>query len=186
MRNLVFGSIACILLSSCAPNLGKSIESPESIPTTASTNAPRARLGSYTSIAEVSDQREIADNEEDFTQPLGDVKQVVENGIKEAFREAGIAVIEDAPLALKTEIKKWRSNIKSKVNTTVTSEASLLVTLTDPSGKKIFTGTYNGNRNSEFPVVNREDVKDSLSLAMSQAISQMLSDKQLLEILGSY
>ena len=83
-------------------------------------------------------------------------------------------------------MRKWRSKVGAKDSSAIDSEATLFVELLDPTGKKIYSGTYNGTRSSQFPVVTRIDVQDSLGLAMANAIEQVISDQQLIEMLGSF
>jgi len=184
----------CVLLlisfcAACAPRLGATIEAPQ-IPPASTKSDARAKLGSYVSIQSVEDTRVgpavNADETPDFTEPYGGVNAIVENGIKKAFQEAGIAVVDSAPVTMKAEVRKWRSQVDAKTTGALSSEATLYVELQDPSGKKLYSGTYNGTRASQFPVVTRVDVQDSLGLAMANAIAQIMTDTQFLELLGSY
>jgi hypothetical protein len=184
-------AVFCPLLSSCAPNLGATIEAPD-LPAAAAdgTAKPeiRARLGSYVTIQEVTDARNgiTTDPDENYTEPYGGVNTIVEKGIKKAFQDIGVAVSDSAPISLRAEVRKWRAQVKSKGNSAISSEATIYVEAVDPSGKKVYSGTYNGARSSQFPVVTRVDVKDSLAIAMTNAINQLTSDQQLLELLGSF
>ncbi|MFN8390178.1 MAG: YajG family lipoprotein [Bdellovibrionota bacterium] len=182
---------AAVLLTSCAPNLGSTIEAPQLPPTSAdpaSRPEARARLGSYVTVQEVVDSRNgiSADADENTTEPYGGVNVIVENGLKNAFRDAGVGVTDSAPISIKAQVTKWRAHVNAKGTSAINSEATLFVEVYDPSGKRIYSGTYNGSRSSQFPVVTRVDVKDSLGLAMNNAISQVIADPQLLELLASF
>lgn len=185
--------LASVLLSlgvaSCAPTLGKTIEAPQ-IPVVASKPEARARLGSYIAVTAVQDARTGQPATDsavaDYTEPYGGVTNIVETGLKNAFRDAGIAVVDTAPVSIKAEVRKWRAQVDTKSTSAISSEATLFVEVDDPTGKRIYSGTYNGTRSSQFPVVTRIDVQDSLGLAMANAIEQVISDPQLVELLNSF
>ncbi len=181
------GALLVAGLAACSPNLGTTIEAPQ-VPIAPVKSDARARLGSYVSIQSVEDARPgpSTDTSEKYTEPYGGVNTIVEAGLKNAFRESGIAVIDTAPVTIKAEVRRWRAQVSSKSSSAIDSEATLYVELLDPTGKKIYSGTFNGTRASQFPVVTRVDVQDSLGLAMANAIEQVITDPQLLELLGSF
>ena len=186
----LFAFSVILFCAACAPKLGATIDAPQ-IPAPATKPDVRARLGSYVAIQGVEDTRvgieaTDADQAPGYTEPYGGVNAIVENGMKKAFQESGIAVVDTAPVTLKAEVRKWRSQLDAKSTSKLNSEATLYVELQDPTGKKLYSGTYNGSRSSQFPVVTRVDVQDSLGLAMANAIEQVISDPQFLELLGSY
>lgn len=179
-------SVGTSSIAGCAVSPGRTVETPE-IPAVAPSGEARARLGSYLAIQAVEDRRDSSQSADSgFTEPFGRVGASVEEGIKNAFRENGISILETAPLSLKAEIRKWRTKVDSRANTMMSSEATLYVELVDPSGKKMYSGSYNGTRSSQFPVVTRVDVQDSLALAMANAIGQVVNDPELLNVLSSY
>lgn len=183
---LIAATFTISSLTGCAVSPGRTVETPE-IPPIAANGESRARLGSYLAVQSVEDRRDASPSSDaGFTEPFGRVGASVEEGLKNAFRENGISILETAPLTLRTEIRKWRTKVDSKANTMLNSEATLFVELVDPSGKKIYSGSYNGTRASQFPVVTRVDVQDSLALAMANAIGQVVSDPELLNVLSSY
>lgn len=190
ISKLVLLFVLCLLhvIGGCVANVGQTIETPE-IPAAATRTEARARLGSYVSIQGVQDLRTYSSqtpSSENFTEPQGGTTTAVETGLKNALRDAGISVLESAPITLRAEIKKWRAQVTSKASSNLASEATIYVELLDPSGRKLYTGSYNGTRSSQFPVITRIDIKDSLGLAMSNALSQLVADEQLLNIVSSY
>ncbi len=177
---------AIVLLSACAPNLGGTIDAP-SIPSVSPKGDARARLGSYLSIQTVEDARTKGiSGEAGYTEPAGKVTQIVEDGIKNAFRENGISILDSAPVSLRTEIRQWRAKVTSAAQAEIDSEATIFVEALDPAGKVIYSGTYTGNRSSKFPIVSRIDVQDSLGLAMANAIGQAVADPAFLNVLSAY
>ena len=176
-----------LALAACAPTPGPTIDTP-SIPI-AKTNAEiRGRLGTYVTIQGVIDTRRslIGDELSKYTEPQGNVTEAVENALSDSLRERGVSVTNDAPVKIKAEIRSWKSEIVVSASPTLTSDASLYVEMFDASGGRLYSGSYNGTRSSQFPIVTRQDMKDSLGLAMSSAIEQLLADEQLLNHIGGY
>ncbi len=181
---LIFCSLT---FSACAPHLGATIETPE-VPLGEIKTETRARLGSFIAMQGLEDRRPAPSSEikPEYTQPAGPVTETVEAALRDAFKEHGITVLDTAPVGLKAEIREWKSKVKVQTNTAIESKAVLAIELFDPTGKRIYSGTYEGSRSSQFPVVNRIDVKDSLGLAMANCISHILDDPKVMEIIGSY
>ena len=181
---LVAGAV--VLMSACAPSLGGTIDAP-TIPSVAPKGDARARLGSYLSIQTVEDARSKGiSGEAGYTEPAGKVTQIVEDGIKSAFRENGISILDSAPVTLRTEIRQWRAKVTSTAQAEIQSEATIFVEALDPAGHVIYSGTYTGERSSKFPIVSRIDVQDSLGLAMANAIGQAVADPAFLNVLSAY
>lgn len=180
-------ALCAALAAGCAPSLGTTIEAGD-IPVPAVQSTARARFGSVVGIQDIRDNRPapVVDGTEKFTEPHGGIPQLVESALKTTLGDAGVSVVSSAPVAMKVEVLKWRSQVDPKASVMLRSEASLLIELFDPAGKKVFSGTYNGVRSSQFPVVTRVDVKDSLGLAMSNALEQLVADPQFIEIIGSF
>lgn len=188
VRNFRLALVSSVILfTGCAAQVGSTIEAPE-IPPIAMADDARARLGSYIAIQEIVDSRqELKDDDTTrVTQPFGGVSGIIKTGLRNAFRDAGISVIDSSPIELRAEVRKWQAEVSAKGTSTLSSEATLYVELIDPSGKKVFTGSYNGTRSSQFPVITRVDVKDSLGLSMANAISQLVADPKLIEMISSY
>lgn len=183
----IFILLVSALIASCAPKPGPTIDTP-TIPV-AKTNAEiRGRLGSYVTVQSVTDERRaLTENEAvRFTEPQGNVPQNVETALSDSLRERGISVVDTAPVKIRAEIRSWRSEVTMATTPTLMSEASLYVEVYDAFGKRLYSGTYQGTRQSQFPVVTREDMKDSLAYAMSSAIEQAIGDEQLLNHIGGY
>ncbi len=189
LTSVAFAATCSLILggAGCAPSLGPTIEAGD-IPPPATQPATRARFGSVVGIQDIRDNRPApaTDGSEKFTEPHGGVPQLVEAALKTTLSDAGVSVVSSAPVEMKVEVLKWRSQVDPKANVMLRSEASLLIELYDPAGKKVFSGTYNGVRSSQFPVVTRVDVKDSLGLAMSNALEQLVADPQFIELVGSF
>ena len=188
-KKFSLGLLCGLLLSAsaCAPHLGPTIETPD-VPVSQIKSDVRARMGTYVALQSVEDARPAPsrDIDSDYTQPVGAVKEIVEAAIKTAFRDHGISVLDTSPVQMTVSIRDWRSQVKVNSSTAIDSKAVVYIELSDPTGKRIYSGTYEGSRSSQFPVVNRVDVQDSLGIAMANCISHVLDDPKILEIIGSY
>ncbi len=189
MKKIIVALLFTFNLISCAPQVGEIIAAPE-IPTLAKPET-RARLGSYVNVNKVEDIRQIGRDsayENNITEPFGgNIAENVKTSIRQALSDVGVSTIDTAAINMNVEIRSWKSQVGTKSGSgTVTSDASIYVELFDPTGKRLFSGTYNGQRKSDFPIISKVDVQDSLGLAMAGAIEQMVTDKELLELLGSY
>ena len=193
-------------ICSCVPYLGPTIEAPELTTTTSSNNSDRAtstrraraRLSSSISIQKVADARHTPTYQEhleennpehitpEYTQPVGPITSLVESALRDSLKNAGVGILDSAPISLKAEVREWKAKISSRFSSDLQSYATLYIELLDPAGKRIYSGTYQGERSSKFPFINRSDVKDSLATAMHNCIANLLADEQLLELIGSY
>lgn len=176
---------AFLLLSSCAPNLGSTIEAPQ-VPAQVRSKEARARMGSMVGISEIIDGRTgvVANDDETYTEPYGGIQSILETALKQALVEAGVAVSESANLGIHLEVKTWRAKITRGALATVDAEASVELVLKDSTGKRIYNGTYKGTRSKQFPVLTKTDIRDSLGLAMSNAIDEISNDTELLDRLN--
>lgn len=121
----------------------------------------------------------------ELVQPYGDISAVVEQGAIKALRRRGVVFSDRSWVSLRGEISKWQSVVHSTAMVEIESQAQLRVQVFDRKGDVVYSGNYAGARSSRFPVASEQDVKDSLALAMRQAIDQMATDEQLLRALSS-
>lgn len=182
-------TIAALAFISCAPQVGVIIDAP-AIPTLAKPDT-RARLGSYVNLDKVQDTRmvgKIGTVEANVTEPYGnDITENIKTSIRQALSDVGVSSNDTAPVAMNVEIRSWKSQVGTKSGSgKIVSDASLYIELYDPTGKRLFSGSYNGQRTSDFPIISKVDIQDSLGLAMANAIEQMVTDPELINILGSF
>lgn len=181
----ILGILAVLSCVSCAPYVGRAVDVPE-IPSVVKEGEVRNRLGNSVAVGEVRDARESAAEGSTYTEPAGDVAAAVRQALEKTFTDKGMIISLDAPVTVSGEVREWRSAVSAKTTSMIQSEAALAIEVRDPSNKKLYSGVYHGSRSSQFPVASAGDVQDSLGLAMSQAISQMLQDKELVSVLSSY
>lgn len=180
--------LALLLLASfgCSRSIGRNVEVPD-IPS-AEEPAARSKLDVSVNVAEFKDVRDnIAGVDSDsgvsYTEPQGSVTGAVEEAVAQALGARGVLLGGDAPLTVWGEVRKWRSRVETTTISKIESEASLYVEVVDSSGTRRYSGTYHGSRTSQFPIASATDVRQSLGLAMAQAIDQMLDDEEFLNAL---
>lgn len=187
-RNQLFLLSALLILASafsaCAPSLGGTIAVP-SIPLAENMDQSRARLFTSVDVVDFKDGRGAAPSEDSgFTEPRGDIDVKLQEAIGDALTKRGISVFGGAPVKITGEVRTWRTQVAAEGAVgTISSEAALFIQVLDRNGSVRYSGTYRGSRSSQFPVVAESDVQESLGLAMSQAIAQLMEDQQFLQSL---
>ena len=170
----------------CAADVGGRIEAPD-VPAQASNGAALGFGTLAVSSVNVSDARNLYnedDSQRDMVMPDENVEPNLEKALVQGLQSRQIAIDPGAPRRLQVDVQKWQNVNEAKLTSTLSSEASISVSVLGPQGDRLFSGTYQGSRESTFPLSSREDIKDSLGLAMSQAISGMLGDTDLMRALA--
>jgi hypothetical protein len=185
---LVFFALSFFLSgTACSTHIGTNIDVPE-IPTQITPEDSRARFNVNIAVGKIKDVRSsvIPARPEDefkvgqFTYPEGEVEINVKNALVRALEDKGIMVDDTADLRLWGEVRRWRTRVHTTSTSSIRSEASIFVEVLDSKNKRIYSSTYHGTRASEFPVASRNDISDSLGLAMAHAIDQLLEDEEFL------
>ncbi len=187
-----FVSMILILLLSaalgCGPSLGRTIALPE-VPAGGAAAVRPVTAGTLLFIDEVKDVR--AENA--LVGYAGkninadrEVSPVVREALEKAFKGRGFTISDSAPIIVTGEVKNWFANVRGGLPGSVDSNASIQIDVFDPANKRIFSGNYQGSAALETPSVDERDIRGALGTAMSEAISQILADQQLIELLASF
>ena len=178
--------IAFFALVSCSPSLKSTMAVPF-VPEPAAGKA--AKAGITVALDEVRDARTsdaLALYGQRSIPPEGQVAPAVRSALESALRRDGITISDSAPLVLTVEIRKWVSNVRSGVPSTADTEAELFVKVFDPANKMIYSGTYSGTASQSSTSLGEPEVRSTLGMAMSEAINQLASDSQLVNLLASF
>lgn len=178
-KTLIFSLIYLFLLifSGCVATVGPSIEVPK-IPLTES-NIPNSLTGTNIGVGSFKDIRTLDYNStgQGLVTPEGDISRTVEIALGDHLKAAGAEVNFGANIIIKGEIREWQSSYEGSTTGSLNSSASLFIEVVNqPSGTRLFSGLFKGNRSSHFPIVTPADIQDSLGFAMSQCIEQILKD----------
>ena len=185
-------------LAGCGPYLSSSLDIPE-IPLESAGPDARARLGTVReeglnlaaqsiSIERLVDVRQspvIVTRNEESTELVGDVGIKVSDAIRRSLVEKGFNVSSFGDHAVRGEVRTWRAFVDSSLNGSLVSEAVIYVEVYNQREQKVFTGTFNGNAESQTPLISNSDVRDSLGKAMGQAITELTSDPAFLRAVTS-
>jgi Uncharacterized lipoprotein len=178
MKHILLG-IGALFLFSCAPSLDPLIEIPE-VPSVKNTSL--SSLSRAVSVSPAIDLREES-NDPEMTEPDSQAARKLEDALIESLTSSGVSVAPNSSIVILPKIKTWRSKIQIKDTGTISSEAAIEVEISTSSGKKIYSGNYAGNRQSQFPLINKADVQDSLGYAMQSALEQFLKDGKVVAVL---
>jgi len=186
---IIFGITCACFFVACSPSLDGAIETPE-VPIAEIDASKQYTQSINVNVVDFSDVRGLdnktaSEGSGDLTKPEGDVGVKVQAALSEALSKRGASVYAGAPVKVKGDILSWESKVGAKGMGSIESKASLYIQVQDRDGKEIFSGIYNGNRASQFPVVSRNDVKHSLGMAMSETITQVLEDQRFLQAVSS-
>jgi hypothetical protein len=179
---------AGFIFCSCSVHVGSTIEVPD-VPAPTISQETKKSLDLDVSLGTIKDMRSTSaepaseDSPERYTEPQGDVGQVVKGALQNAFAQCGIRARSDAALSVWGEVRRWRTKVITKSTSSIKSEAALYIEVVDRSGTRVYSGTYHGVRASEFPVASLSDIRESLGLAMTQAIEQLLDDEEFITAL---
>ena len=187
LRRLVI--LAYLLgLSACSVHVGPTMEVPSvPAPTVKPGEGRDLKLG--VSLGSIKDARSSATREDTsspegkYTEPAGDVAAAVKTALASALADQGVRLRPNAPLTIFGEVRRWRTQAAATTTTSIHSEAALYVEVVDRSGNRVYSGTYHGSRASEFPIATLSDIKESLGLAMSEAIAQLFDDEEFITAL---
>lgn len=180
-------ALAVLCVTGCSTYVGKTIEIRE-LPSFDSESRSMPDITALVALEEIKDVRGSIpsstvgdDNEGRITSPEGDVGRIVQDSLAKALLSKGIGVSSRAPLRIWGEIRRWRARITTTATSSIKSDAALYLEVIDNSGSRVYSGTYHGTRASEFPVASLNDFRDSLGLAMLEAVAQAVDDQQFLD-----
>jgi uncharacterized lipoprotein YajG len=143
----------------------------------------------YIAVEEFSDDRPskaLAVKGEQQSESVTDVGVAVQKAVESSFRNLGFMIDANSALLVRGKVKKWISEVKSGMPSEASSEAVVFVEVLDPTNKRVYHGTYQGTAGIRSPSLSRDQISESLGSAMSQALTQLVSDQGLVTLLRSY
>lgn len=177
---------ALLLLSSCGPRGIQYLEVPE-LPEVA-LGGPKGLDRSYKSyiyVQEFTDTREtpfFLKHGRHAYEPASSISPVIRDRMAVTLEKKNFVISDTAPIIVDGEVRAW----EVKVQDGMQGEAELYVQILDPTGARMFSGTYRG-----FAFYNKVSLKDkvikkALARAMGEAVRQVMTDKELMRLLGSF
>jgi hypothetical protein len=181
MKAKKFIILISLLASACVVSVGPTIEAP-AIP------APTKSTDVFPVLVQVKnfrDVRLVSEEEKGPISPEGDISELVKDAFINYLEKRGASVEFSAPVTIEGEIRSWEAQARGTSTGMLNSSASLYIEVKDSSGNKLYSGVFQGSRSSQFPLVSKADIKDSLGFAMAQAIDQSLNDASFRKALNS-
>lgn len=181
-------ALACFGFVSCSPHLKQTMPVPE-VPISIKDAGSKGNQSSFVFVDEIKDTRtnpRLAEINGKESAPDGPVGPSVQTALSEALKQGGFLISDSAPVMISGEVREWSARVEGGMAAKVESIASVYLEVFDPANKRIFSGSYHGSSSRQSPSLKEKDVRDSLGVAMSQAIQQVLVDEQLMKLLASF
>lgn len=179
-----------LVLSACGPSLPSTVPMPRLKPAVQpSSEIKDAPYDIYLYVEQLRDARAdtaVAELDGRKIAAAGDVAPSVMKGLQGALRKKGFKFSDTAPVILSGEIRKWFADVQGGMPSKVKTEAELHIQVLDPANKRIYSGMYTGYASMQGPSMSAKKVSQALGMAMSEAISQVLADQQLIRLLSSF
>jgi hypothetical protein len=183
---LIAFTTCALILSGCAPSLGKMLRV-DDVPASSSSTFALAPGVTKIRIQKILDERPsttyVTINDRKVTSD-GDPGASVQGALEQSLKEIGYTVsLFQAPVTLTVSIKRWDSVITPNfplTEITATAKLSVHVTLEGEKSPR-YTGNYVGTLNTKHPAMTESKVSSVLGEAMQGALSEMLNDEKLLK-----
>lgn len=179
---------SAVIASGCGPSLESQIPVPH-IPTPEIAEKLSGERRMLVFVDEFLDEREsmaFVEGEDETAQAEGELARGVQSAVRRALETKGFTVTDEAPLVLSGEVREWRAKVDDGFPPEVASRAVLFVSVFDPANKRVFSGEYSGTATVKQASMSQKDVQEAMGLAMSQAVSQIVSDEKLVRLLRSF
>lgn len=121
-----------------------------------------------------------------FISSANDVVEVVVQGIEKALRKKGYQFSDTAPVILSGEVREWLATVTGTFSKKIEGNAELYVEVRDFSDRRVYSGIYKGYAARETTGLSEKDVQDILKSSMTEAISQVTGDEQMMKLLSSF
>ncbi|MCC6955073.1 MAG: hypothetical protein IT290_13225 [Deltaproteobacteria bacterium] len=174
-------------LVSCSPRVGDSIVL-DTVPRTEQETYSRLGAGKSLAVGMFNDARTpvvTGEGTSAYTEASGDVARLAEQSLTHALKSQGYQVSPTSPYRLAGQITKWRTKVTTKATAQIQSEAAIQVQVLDNRNNVVYNGSYVGTRSSEGPVVSKNDIRNSLSVALATATAQVAEDQKLIQALNT-
>lgn len=172
----------------CSPRLKATIGLPQ-IPAIASAGKSESASHAMVFVSTVRDGRQqsaLAELDGKPSEPASSISPAVQDALQRAFQQTGFLMSEDAPIVVSSEVQRWIAHVTAGVPSKAQAESVLYVEILDPANKRIYAGTYQGFADMESPSMGERDVQQVLGASMSEAIKQIVNDRQLITMLSSF
>lgn len=128
-------------------------------------------------------QKAICDYDGSLIDAGFDIGLRIQDVYVDYFRKQGLKQNKGRPGTIKGDVLEWFAVYKHSFPLSeVDSTALIQIEYFDPQGNLAYTGKYSGGANERKPLLNQDDVKNSLMLAMRDAIAESIKDFEILSV----
>jgi uncharacterized lipoprotein YajG len=169
------------MFQACSPNLSRPFPVPVLSPLREMTkNESKVEGSRFYFIKDVLDKRVnqtlIEYDGESFTTDA-DITPLVREGMEIALGNKGYQSTVKSSVHIVMLIQRWQCQIGEGLPAKIESQAELQVEIITLRGEKVYSGKYIGSAEAHVSNVSNENAKESLGLAMSESIRQVVADE---------
>lgn len=186
---VLFPILALFLFSACSTGIDDKMPVPNITTPQVESVFSKENLVPTLFVGDIRDgrpQTALAVMGEKKSEPEGDITLAVSRALQEGLKSKGFEINDSAPVVVTGEVRTWLVTIKGGVPSKGESSAALSLEVYDPANKKVYSGVYQGSARMERSTLSDQDISRLLGVAMTEAIGQALSDKNLIQLLASF
>lgn len=113
----------------------------------------------------------------------GNIGLSVRYALFKAYQKRGFLVKDSSPVELKLGISRWRA---TSTESGIKGEAIVETEVIDPSGNTAFSGVFEGSTDLVTTQPTDREVEEVLRKAMGEALSEMIKNERLFEIVTAF
>ncbi len=188
VKRILLASFFVSLLSACAPDLGvrlavPSVPDPEKVEAREGATTPiKVRVGTFVD-KRPSDTIAVIDGRKVPSE--GSLGGVVQEGLTNYLRKAGIRIAVLQAPQLEGEILEWKANVSPSFPTSSASAtARIKVILRGADSSVKYRASFAGESSMGHPALRASHVKELLAQAMGSALEEVVTDAGLLDQLS--
>ncbi len=177
-----------LFFGACGPNFSNPVLAPE--PSLESVELKvkkqvegRFYLKSFEDIRK--DQNFIKYNGQNFKCD-SDLTLVVREALSRILVRSGFQASKKSAIFIKGKLVDWNAEVQDGFPGTLISQVKVYLELMDPTGRRIYSGTYSGQAELQAPGLDNNDLRQALSLGMEKALEQVALDKGFVSVLKAY
>ena len=184
---LLLSCFALLPLIGCGgttKSFGPSIEVP-AIPSSSSPAGDKLQNVSV-AIDEIKDGRPspaLVEYSNGSSTPKTQITESIRSGIEQALQARGMNVSDSAPLILSVEVREWLADMSG---VTTKANAAVAIQLFDPANKLMYSGVYRGHAEIRKSALKELELRDTLGIAMAEAIGQIVRDEKLIKLIAAF
>lgn len=177
-------TVFCVLLTSCAPHLGRSLAITEVPHHFSQSRTPSSWSGLTLAIEPPSilPERSIgAFIDGRFVPVEGPTDSVIGDALRRRIIRAGGDISPTAPVTIASRVNEWQMEVAPGFPTsTAEARAQVIIEVREVTGKVIYRATYSGEAQRTGGYLERGLAEDTMISAMGHALDEIVLDGRLI------